>query len=63
MVTVRGRTDARDGKIHSDSKSKLVTVLLYMNGTWEKPGGRTSFRCGLCELRSASRSARANPRG
>jgi len=40
MVTVRGYTDANDGKIHSDSKSKLVTVLLYMNGNWEKPGGR-----------------------
>lgn len=40
MITVRGRTDVRDGKIHSDSKTKLVTVLIYMNGTWEKPGGR-----------------------
>jgi len=40
MVTVRGHTDANDGQIHTDSKTKLVTVLLYMNGTWEKPGGR-----------------------
>ena len=40
MVTVRGRTDAHDGRIHSDSKTKLITVLIYMNGKWEKPGGR-----------------------
>ena len=40
MITVRGRTDASDGRIHSDSKTKLITVLIYMNGKWEKPGGR-----------------------
>jgi hypothetical protein len=40
MVTVRGCTRARDGQIHTDSKTKLVTVLLYMNGQWEAPGGR-----------------------
>jgi SM-20-related protein len=40
MITVRGRTDASDGRIHTDSKTKLVTVLIYMNGKWEKPGGR-----------------------
>jgi SM-20-related protein len=40
MVTVRGQSAARDGKIHSDSKTKLVTVLIYMNESWEAPGGR-----------------------
>ncbi len=40
MITVRGCTRARDGQIHTDSKTKLVTVLLYMNGKWEAPGGR-----------------------
>lgn len=40
MVTVRGQCRATDGQIHTDSKTKLVTVLLYMNGKWEKPGGR-----------------------
>ena len=40
MVTVRGRTDENDGQIHTDSKSKLITVLIYMNGKWEQPGGR-----------------------
>mgnify|MGYP003393202902 FL=1 len=40
MVTVRGQCRATDGKIHTDSKTKLITVLLYMNGKWEQPGGR-----------------------
>ncbi len=40
MVTVRGQAGARDGKIHADSKSKLVTVLIYMNESWEASGGR-----------------------
>lgn len=40
MITVRGQAGARDGNIHADSKSKLVTVLIYMNEGWEAPGGR-----------------------
>lgn len=39
-ITVRGRAGAHDGQIHLDSKSKLVTVLIYMNGKWEAEGGR-----------------------
>lgn len=31
MLTLRGRTDARDGKIHCDSLAKRVTILLYLN--------------------------------
>ena len=40
MVTVRGQARLADGKIHCDSKSKLITVLLYLNAKWEAPGGR-----------------------
>jgi len=40
MVTVRGRTSAKDGEIHTDSKSKLVTVLLYLNPSWASSAGR-----------------------
>ncbi len=39
-ITVRGQARRTDGRIHLDSKSKLVTVLLYMNGQWEADGGR-----------------------
>ena len=39
-VTVRGVSRASDGQIHTDSKSKLVTMLLYMNREWESSHGR-----------------------
>ena len=41
MYTVRGFCRARDGQIHTDSKTKIITVLLYMNDTaWDSRGGR-----------------------
>jgi len=40
MFTVRGRCSERDGGIHTDSVTKIITVLLYMNPTWEESGGR-----------------------
>ena len=40
FITVRGRTRAKDGRIHSDTKSKLITLLLYFNLKWENEGGR-----------------------
>jgi Rps23 Pro-64 3,4-dihydroxylase Tpa1-like proline 4-hydroxylase len=39
MVTVRGQARPRDGRIHTDSRTKLVTVLLYMNPGWSDGGG------------------------
>jgi SM-20-related protein len=39
-ITVRGRCDTHDGKIHHDSASKIITVLLYMNPAWDDSGGR-----------------------
>jgi hypothetical protein len=40
MITVRGRCSDRDGSIHTDSTTKIITVLIYMNPSWEEPGGR-----------------------
>jgi hypothetical protein len=40
MYSLRGYTRARDGKIHTDSKDKIITVLLYLNENWTHPGGR-----------------------
>jgi hypothetical protein len=48
MITVRGRCGTRDGNIHTDARSKIITVLLYMNPNWEEQGGRLRL------LRSAS---------
>ena len=40
MITVRGHTRAKDGRIHTDSKTKLLTALLYFNDDWNAEGGR-----------------------
>ncbi len=40
MITVRGRCSPKDGRIHNDSETKIITVLIYMNPKWEEPGGR-----------------------
>lgn len=40
MVTVRGQCTARDGHIHADSVSKLITMLLYTNRSWECASAR-----------------------
>jgi SM-20-related protein len=39
-ITARGRCGTRDGFIHTDSTSKIITVLIYMNNGWEAQGGR-----------------------
>lgn len=40
LMTVRGRADRHDGRIHTDSKSKLITILVYMNEDWHPDEGR-----------------------
>ncbi len=40
MITVRGHTRAKDGRIHADSKTKLLTALIYFNDDWNAEGGR-----------------------
>ena len=40
MITVRGRSDGKDGRIHTDSATKLITLLLYLNPAWPDPAGR-----------------------
>ena len=40
MITVRGHTDETDGRIHTDSKTKIITMLIYFNEAWQKPGGQ-----------------------
>lgn len=40
MYTVRGYCRKTDGKIHTDSKTKVITVLVYLNQDWDADGGR-----------------------
>ena len=42
MLTLRGRTREKDGRIHTDSVAKRVTVLLYLNpsgAVWQEHKG------------------------
>jgi hypothetical protein len=47
-IGIRRFCEATDGNIHTDHKSKLITVLLYFNPEWPHAGGR------LRMLRSAT---------
>ncbi len=40
MYSLRGYTRAKDGQIHTDSRDKIITVLLYLNENWHHPGGK-----------------------
>jgi len=40
MYSLRGYTRAKDGQIHTDSRDKIITVLLYLNESWQQAGGR-----------------------
>ncbi len=40
MITVRGQAQRKDGRIHTDTKDKVVTCLLYLNEMWDQSGGR-----------------------
>lgn len=39
-MTVRKYSEASDGNVHNDSKSKIVTSLIYFNPKWTHSGGR-----------------------
>lgn len=38
-MTIRGYSGEQDGRVHTDSRSKLVTVLLYLNRDWKPEDG------------------------
>jgi SM-20-related protein len=39
-VTVRKFCERTDGNIHTDHKSKVITVLVYFNETWDSEAGQ-----------------------
>jgi hypothetical protein len=47
-IAIRRHSEATDGNIHTDHKSKVITVLFYFNQHWPHEGGR------LRMLRSAT---------
>jgi hypothetical protein len=40
MIHLRSRCRKQDGRIHTDSRDKLVTGLIYLNESWPHEGGR-----------------------
>lgn len=46
LFTVRGRAQPKDGRIHTDSVTKVITVLIYLNTDWSAIGGRLRILCG-----------------
>jgi hypothetical protein len=40
MLTIRGHARHKDGAVHTDTATKLISVLLYMNEAWSEAGGR-----------------------
>ena len=49
-ITLRGQSRAKDGRIHTDSRDKLVTLLIYLNPGWAVESGGGCLRL----LRSAT---------
>ena len=39
VTTLRGYSRKKDGKIHTDSKTKILTILLYLNKNWHDSNG------------------------
>lgn len=39
-ITVRRYCEESDGNIHTDSKTKIITLLIYLNEEWPHDGGR-----------------------
>lgn len=39
-IGLRSLAEPTDGRIHHDHRSKLVTLLLYFNESWDSPGGK-----------------------
>jgi len=50
MITLRGYSDGKDGAIHTDSATKLITVLIYMNLEWNAAAGRLRLLRGPHDL-------------
>jgi len=50
MITLRGYGDGKDGGIHTDSTTKLITVLIYMNREWTDAAGRLRILRGPRDL-------------
>ncbi len=61
LVTLRGQSRSKDGRIHRDSKSKLLTALIYMNFGWEQGGGRLRLLRGRDDIEDYAAEVTPDP--
>jgi hypothetical protein len=52
VVTLRGQCSPRDGRIHTDSKSKILSLLLYLNDDWAGSEGQLRLLCDETDIES-----------
>jgi SM-20-related protein len=50
MITVRGRCQRKDGRIHPDTETKVITCLIYLNRGWASPEGRLRLLASATDL-------------
>lgn len=50
MVTLRDRCQRKDGRIHTDTETKVVSALIYLNEPWLPAGGRLRFLRGPSDI-------------
>jgi SM-20-related protein len=50
MITLRGYSDGKDGAVHTDSATKIITALIYMNPEWHEAAGRLRLLRGPTDL-------------
>jgi SM-20-related protein len=55
LLTVRGKSDGKDGRIHTDSESKIITLLLYLNPVWDLTEGRLRLLRGPADIEDYAR--------
>jgi SM-20-related protein len=55
LLTLRGQSDGKDGRVHTDSKTKIITLLLYMNPVWDHAGGRLRLLRGPADLEDCAK--------
>ncbi|HAC58286.1 2OG-Fe(II) oxygenase [Parvibaculum sp.] len=60
MFTIRGHCARNNGKIHTDTESKIITVLLYLNQEWEAGGGRLRILRSGTDLNDAAEEVSPN---
>jgi hypothetical protein len=55
LLTVRANSDGKDGRIHTDSATKIITLLLYLNPVWSAAEGRLRLLRGPDDLDDCAR--------